>query len=165
MFKRIIKLLRPVLRKSQKSAEEKQNREPFGYKMKNPIHGSSTVSKDKFNVEHRLYNAEIADNKSMGILKEETDKNGELVQRLPVGEGMLEIVGNPERGYALMAGRYRVTEWKPSMEDVERYMIDYKWDTIARLIAAMLSINEDTKSKDFAEYVGKPDFPEIKTEQ
>lgn len=72
---------------------------------------------------------------------EDVKKGEQLIIREPFGGDMLEIVGNDEKGYALVLGRYRITEWQPTINDVKLFIEKRQWDVIIYLIGTML----DTK--------------------
>ena len=83
------------------------------------------------------------------------EKSSQLVERQPVGQSILSIVGNREKGYALVIGKHRITDWKDSIEEVENYMVTEFWHVVTMLIATMQGIDEERrKSEDQLELFG-----------
>lgn len=78
----------------------------------------------------------------MEHLNDIENKSTELIEKQRIGISPLEKVGNPERGYFVVLGKYRITESFKTKEDLDKYMLDEPEDFITRLISTMLEINE-----------------------
>lgn len=57
------------------------------------------------------------------------------------------LVGNEKEGYTITFGRYRMTEFLKTPDDVWNALGDEQWKIIAQLIGTMIEINEEHKKQ------------------
>lgn len=78
-----------------------------------------------------------------GDMKKGDVKEGEeLIEKKRIGRSPFEIVGNKERGYFVVLGKYRITEPEKTIEEVEKYMKEEIPDFILRAISVYSEITE-----------------------
>lgn len=74
---------------------------------------------------------------------EEThNKNSNLMEREEIQNTPFEIVGNTEIGYTLIMGKYTLTEFLETKEEVLNELKTIQWKIIQRMIGAMIDFNE-----------------------
>lgn len=71
----------------------------------------------------------------------------ELVEMYDVADSPMKIVGNEEQGYALVMGKYRVTDWYYSKEFLIGMDTATLLSTVFKMIATMIGDNEAEKLK------------------
>jgi hypothetical protein len=74
--------------------------------------------------------------------------NTELVQRHPVENTPFEIVGNPDYGYFITLGIYRLTSTKQTIKDCEKLIKNKDWEVITGIIGAILQAEHTQKQQD-----------------
>lgn len=75
------------------------------------------------------------------------EESSELKVMIPIGGG-LHMVGNNEKGYCVVMGKSRVTEWFKTIDELQTYIGDLTYENrefIVRVIATMIGINETEK--------------------
>jgi hypothetical protein len=73
----------------------------------------------------------------------EIQEGERLMVNEPIGKSILKKVGNDEKGYCIIIGKNRITDFMKSEEELVEYMKTEPEDFIIRLIATMIGINED----------------------
>lgn len=72
------------------------------------------------------------------------DSSKQLKVSIPIGGG-LHIVGNDERGYCIVMGKARITEWYKTIDELEKETGSWRAEQLefmVRLISTMIGINE-----------------------
>lgn len=64
-----------------------------------------------------------------------------------IANSPFSIVGNPERGWCLTLGNYRISEFKEYAYDVEKLLVDEQWN----IILAVISVINDISKKEVTE--------------
>jgi len=77
-------------------------------------------------------------------MKKEESKNTELIQRDKL-EGTPFTIITIEDGSFGTLGEYRVTEKMKTKKEVEKYLKEPKWDTIATIVSILITENNKQK--------------------
>lgn len=99
-------------------------------------------------------------NEGLAFTHDDAKKGTQLINKIRIQNSNLYIVGNDEKGWAIVIGKKRITEWMATEKDVWEYIFNEEWDLITRIVATFIELNEQlTDGKKYDEYVGKPEFP------
>lgn len=64
--------------------------------------------------------------------------NTELIERHTIKGTGFEIIGNPEKGYMIALGQYRLTEFQPTIYDCEQMIKNRDYELILGMIGAAI---------------------------
>lgn len=102
------------------------------------------MDKQKHDPKHKGYGTEKRENGDPLTLNNMKIEEEQIFEKYNLGESnILAIVGNKERGYALVLSKHRITDWFKTPAEAEQYIEDNRWHVITIIIGTMIELQKE----------------------